>query len=555
MSNRTDGLSYPRCLPAGEAAVVFELGNTIDVDLNASVLALDRELADHPFEGFTEAIPTYRSLLVFYDPLETDFIRVSEYCLDLFQRAKRLELAPQRVKEVPTVYDGSDLDDVSHQTGLSRDEVIQQHSETEYLVYMVGFTPGFAYMGPTPDTLDLPRRSSPRTKVPSGSVAIAMGQTGIYPSPTPGGWSLLGRAEHRGLFDINADPPSFFVAGDRVRFVPVEELPPYAALTERTDETAGEPVFDVEEGGLLSTVQDQGRSELQRYGVPVAGAVDGKSLRIANRLIGNVPGAAGLECTVSGPRLRCLSSVIVAITGADLGAVVEREDLESWRPPLGSSFLLRKGNVLRFDGQHHGARAYVAVGGGIDVPVVLGSRSTYLTAALGGYHGRSLSAGDRLYRGPTEGLAQPGKRWPLRSDLDSEEPTIRFVWGPQEDYFTEDGKSKFVTSCYQVAPSSDRMGYRLEGPRLEHAQEQQIISDGMMLGGIQVPPNGLPIIMLADRGTTGGYPKIGTVIQSDIERLGQLLPGDTLRFKAVSIEEARNILRIAMDVELSTKPI
>ncbi len=555
MGKLPDALSYPRRLPAGEAAVVVELGNAIDPDLNARVRALDRELANHPFEGFTEAVPTYRSLLVFYEPLETDFDRVSEHCLALVRRASQLELAPQPVKEVPAVYDGEDLDDVSRQTGLSRDEVIRQHCETEYLVYMVGFTPGFAYMGLTPDALDIPRRSSPRTRVPAGSVAIAMAQTGIYPSPTPGGWSLLGRAEHRRLFDIDADPPSFFVAGDRVRFVPVAKLPPFAARAEPMHAATGEPVFEVEEGGLLSTVQDLGRSGLQRYGVPVAGAMDGPWLRIANRLTGNAPGAAGLECTVSGPRLRCLRPVVVAVTGADLGAVVERDDLGSWRPPLGSSFFLRTGNVLRFDGQRQGARAYIAVGGGIDVPVVAGSRSTYLTAALGGYRGRSLARGDRLYAGPTAGPAHPGKRWPEPSELDGEEPTIRFVWGPQDDYFTEDGKKTFVTSRYRVAPSSDRMGYRLEGPALEHAGAKEIISDGMMLGGIQVPPNGLPIVMLADRATTGGYPKIGTVIRVDIARLGQLLPGDALRFEAVNLEEARGILRRVTQAELSARPI
>lgn len=253
-----------RFLPAGECAVVIELGDAIDPALNARVLALDRALSARPFDGYSEAIPSYRSLLVFFDPMRASLESIREH-------VGRLVLADNggnggkgggerrpHIKRVPTVYDGEDLAEVARLIGLSSEEVVALHSGREYLVYMVGFTPGFAYMGTTEKRLALPRRSTPRTRVPAGSVAIAMGQTGIYPSPTPGGWHLLGRAEHRTLFDLSRDPPSFFLPGDRVRFEPVTSLP---ELSESKAWASGTSRRDVEvlDGGLFTTVQDQGR--------------------------------------------------------------------------------------------------------------------------------------------------------------------------------------------------------------------------------------------------------------------------------------------------------
>ncbi len=302
------------------------------------------------------------------------------------------------------------------------------------------------------------------------------------------------------------------------------------------------------DGGLFTTVQDLGRPLYQRYGVPVAGAVDGPALRAANLLVGNLRGAAGLECTVQGPTLRVTRPLVAAITGADLGAVVERSDLGRWRAPLGMSFFLRPGNIVRFEGRRSGARAYVAFAGGIDVPPVLGSRSTYVTGGFGGIEGRPLHAGDGFGIGSQESTRLAGRIWPraeAEGEIDLREKTasIRVVLGPQADHFAEAALVTFTSSTYRVAPSSDRMGYRLEGPMLQHLGPREIVSDGMMLGGIQVPPNGLPIVMLADRATMGGYPKIATVISSDLPILGQLIPGESVRFLAVSLDEARAAYR------------
>jgi KipI family sensor histidine kinase inhibitor len=535
-----------RFLPAGESALVVELGDAIDPELNARVLALDRALLERPFDGYIEAVPSYRSLLVFFDPVRATAEDIEEHVRGLGPEAERVERRPHRLREVPTVYDGEDLEEVASRIGATPEEVIRLHSDREYLVYMVGFTPGFAYMGKTDERLGLPRRSTPRTRVPAGSVGIAMGQTGIYPSATPGGWNLLGRAEHRELFDLDRDPPSYFVPGDRVRFVPVPSLPERPE-TRRPESHVAASALDVKDGGLLTTVQDLGRSGYQRYGVPVAGAADPRALRGANALVGNDPGAAGLECSVAGPCLVAMRPIVAAVTGGDLGAVVERSDLGRFAVPPWSSFLLRPGNVLRFEGGP-GARAYVAFGGGIDVPEVLGSRSTYLTAGFGGREGRALRAGDRLALLPQERPVSPGLRWPRENVSGNDGTTIRLVLGPQDDYFTEKGLETLGSSVFTVASASDRMGIRFEGPSLEQ-RGRDFVSDGIMLGGIQVPPNGLPILMIPDRATMGGYPKIATAALADLPLLAQLLPGDRVRFRIVSRDEARSAYLMQMDSE------
>lgn len=541
-------MSEVRILPAGEAAVTVEFGNAIDPALNARVRALDRALAGEPFPGFLESVPTYRSLLVLFDPLAADRSEIDRHLSRLAAASQPEELAGAPLKEVPTVYDGEDLEAVARKHGLGREDVVRLHSGTEVMVFMVGFSPGFAYMGLIPEEIATPRLPTPRTRVPAGTVGIAGRQTGIYPTPTPGGWNLIGRTSVQ-LFDFALDPPSFFQPGDRVRFVPVAELPP-PTLVESAAPSRGEPVIEVLEGGLLTTTQDLGRPGYQRYGVSVTGAMDPEALRAANLLVGNAPGAAGLELTVVGPTLRVLRTVMLSLCGADLGAVLERDDLGRWPVPLWMSFLARAGNVLSFSGRAAGCRAYLAVAGGFEVPTLLGSRSTYLSAGWGGYQGRALQPGDVLHRGEPAERSGAGRRWPqqLRSALPSQ-LTVRVVLGPQDDYFTPQALETFLSSEYEIAPSSDRMGCRLSGPALVHREAREIVSDGMFLGGIQVPPDGQPIVMLADRASTGGYPKIATVITADVSRLGQLMPGDKVRFRSVSLKEARAALAEARQAE------
>ena len=533
----------PRFLPVGDAALSVELGDAIDPALNARVRGLHRALRERPFPGFREAAPTYRSLLVLYDWRATRFAEAVTALQSLLDAAPAEERAG-RLVQVPTRYggdDGPDLADLARARGLSEAEVVATHSSREYTAFMLGFIGGFAYLGTLPAALEVPRRPTPRVRVPAGSVGVAGRQTGIYPMALPGGWNLIGRTSLR-LFDPLADPPSLIQAGDRVRFVPVDELPPPAPPSVAV--VRGSPALEVLEGGLLTTVQDQGRSGWRHAGVSGSGALDAPALGAANRLAGNPAGAAALECTIAGPRLRFLATTRFAITGSDLSAVLHRDDLGAWPVPLGARVLARGGNVLAFGDRRSGCRAYVAFAGGIDVPPVLGSRSTDLAGGFGGVEGRALRAGDRIALGPPIAPAAGGEPSLGERETDhatrTEDVTVRVVLGPQDDHFTPEALGVFLGERYTLGPESDRVGCRLRGPRLAHRGTAEIVADGMAPGCVQVPPDGQPIVMMAGGPTTGGYPKIATVVSADLGALAQLLPGEgRVRFRAVTIEEAQ----------------
>jgi KipI family sensor histidine kinase inhibitor len=463
------------------------------------------------------------------------FSRVAKALLSVASSAAPA-LPPGRLHHIPVVYggeNGPDLASVAGEHGLSESDVVRLHSEREYTAFMLGFTPGFPYLGMLPDALECPRRATPRVRVPAGSVAVAARQTGIYPSASPGGWHVLGRTSVR-LFDPFRDEPALVAPGDRVRFVPVEDLPPPEPPVAAAP-LAGSAVVEVLEAGVLTTVQDGGRTGHRRVGVSGAGPLDAVAHAAANRAVGNAAGAAALECTVVGPALAFLAPLRFAVAGADLGAVLERADLGSWPVPLAAGVLARPGNVLRFTGTRRGARAYVALQGGIDVPVVLGSRATDVASGFGGFAGRALVASDRL------AVRAPRGREPSREprpDLPARSVTLRVVLGPQADHFDARGLDSFREGTWRVSATSDRVGCRLEGEALRHAGPSEILSDGMVPGSIQVPPDGRPIVMMADGPTTGGYPKIATVVSADLPLLAQLVPGEgEVRFEAVRVED------------------
>ncbi len=293
--------------------------------------------------------------------------------------------------------------------------------------------------------------------------------------------------------------------------------------------------------GLLTTVQDRGRFGCQQYGVPVSGAVDDLALRVANLLVGNPETAAGLEMTVAGPRLRIVQDVVLALTGAEFMA-----ELDGQPVPWYESFHANRGQELNLRGCRRGVRGYLAVGGGIDVPTVLGSRSTCLAAHFGGFQGRALAVGDRLPviprpGAPEEWTGRSAPRW-LRPEYPPTAP-LRVVLGPQDAAFTEEGVRVFLESTYRVTPRADRMGCRLDGPPIAHRGSADIISDWVPMGGVQVPGDGKPIVLLADRQTTGGYPKIATVIGPDIRVMAQRRPGEAVCFRAISAPDAQQAAR------------
>jgi antagonist of KipI len=300
--------------------------------------------------------------------------------------------------------------------------------------------------------------------------------------------------------------------------------------------------LEVLEGGLLTTVQDLGRYGYERFGIPVAGAMDPFALRAANALVGNAWDQAALEITITGPVLRARQSCLIAVTGGNLTPRLNGREI-----PLWTAIFVRRGGIIDFGGRKSGCRAYLAVAGGFDVPPVMGSRSTYLRGSFGGFKGRALQQSDVLPVGSSRvhlpslaGACLPAEGLPPYSD----ELEVQVIFGPQDDYFTEEGLATFLSGEYQVSLTADRMGYRLQGPVIAHKETADIISDGIALGTVQVPADGQPIIMMADRQTTGGYTKIAAVVSADMPLLAQCLPGKSrIRFKASTVEEAQERYR------------
>ncbi len=299
--------------------------------------------------------------------------------------------------------------------------------------------------------------------------------------------------------------------------------------------------------GLQTTVQDRGRWGLQSMGVPVAGAMDPRSLRIANALVSNDPAMATLEVALTGPELEFEDTRIVAVSGAAFDLWVDDAPA-----PMTRAFEVAGGSRLRFGVRRLGARAYVAVAGGVDLPSVWSSRSTHLAARMGGLEGRALIAGDRLPLGEARGLRPkpPVTGVSAASGFSSEDlraggrastpgpVRVRVLPGPQHERFAAGALEALQSAPYIVGAESDRMGYRLQGPPLSHARGVDIISDATPLGVLQVPASGQPILLMADRQTTGGYPKIATVISADIPLAAQLAPGDSIAFAVCTRAEA-----------------
>jgi len=299
--------------------------------------------------------------------------------------------------------------------------------------------------------------------------------------------------------------------------------------------------ININKPGLLTLIQDSGRYGYQQYGVPVSGVMDRFSYKIANLLVSNKEDEAVLEVTILGPEIEFLDDSLIAITGGDLSPDINGEPILMWE-----SIYVKKGDILSFKRPKTGCRSYISFYDGINVKKVMGSRSTYVKAKIGGLNGTALKTGDVLNIG---NLKKDKMSISYKKVQDkyipkyNREIEVRVILGPQEDYFTSQGIEKFLNTPYKVTNECDRMGYRLEGEVIKHTNGADIISDGINFGAIQVPSHGNPIIMMADRQTAGGYTKIANVISVDLCKVAQSKPGDTIKFKKVTVQQAQKLLR------------
>lgn len=289
--------------------------------------------------------------------------------------------------------------------------------------------------------------------------------------------------------------------------------------------------------GLLSTVQDGGRFGYMSRGFSPSGAMDGYSMKLANLLVGNDRSDGVIEMTLLGASLRFDCTSVIAVTGADMEPEINGQPIKSY-----TAVQVNDGDTLTFKAAKSGLRSYLAVAGGFDLPYVMGSMSTNLKCAIGGVEGRRLKAGDEIPLRRSVPLSAIGRR-SVTPENEFTDCTVRMVLGPQDDHFTDSGIETFLSAEYTVSDKSDRMGVRLEGEKIENKNGVDIISDGIVTGSVQIPASGTPIIMMADRQTTGGYAKIATVITADLKKAAQAKPGSKLRFQAVSEKQAVAILR------------
>lgn len=592
-----------RILPAGDRALLVELSG-----LRAALGFFDA-VSEAGLWGVLEAVPAARTVLVRFDPLLTE-------AAELTDRLATLTISPSRVargREVTIAvrYDGDDLAEVAGLLGVSERTVIEAHTSTPYRVAFGGFAPGFAYLSGGHPLLDVPRRQSPRTRIPAGAVALAGAFSAVYPRESPGGWQLIGHTD-AALWNLDRRPPALLQPGDRVRFVeissdepspvehvgttspvdhvgtaplvkpvqtntsepplvepvetspvelvqatppvePVQSTPPDAASpvesVQATPPDAASQVEPVEttqavelarttppsepappsviilSPGAQALLQDEGRAGLAALGVPSSGALDRFALHQANLLVGNPSDAAVIEFAWGGA-VSASGDLVVAVSGerAEVEVVhldhVARHD---WPAPV----LLHDGDTLRIV-PRAGARSYLAVRGGFAVPPVLGSRSTDVLSGLGP---TPLATGARLLVGSPAGLPAVGDPEPWPERLDGAEVRLPVLLGPRDDWFTGEAIGRLFGQSWTVSPHSNRVGLRLLGEHsLTRRTPDELPSEGLVAGAIQVPLSGQPVVFLADHPVTGGYPVIAVLRHSALDLAGQLAPGQRVRF-------------------------
>ena len=507
--------------PVGDAAVYVRIEGGTAAETLRRVRAAAEAVHAAGMPAVTEVVASPGRVTVAYNTLSIDNLdRFRDRVAALVAAAGGAAGGAGATHEIAVAYDGPDLDEVCSRHGISPERLIASHTEPDYLVEAIGFLPGFGYLAGLPVNLATPRRSTPRRLVPAGSVGIGGGQTGVYPFASPGGWNLVGRSNAR-LFDVARPRPALFEVGDRVRFV-ATDLPVVAEVPQYSPAVARHPAaITVVEPGLFTTVQDLGRPGQRAAGVPLSGAADPVSLRLANLLVGNPEGAAAIECTLVGPTLRFEQDSLVALVGGDFPGL-----------PGGVATRVPAGTVITLGHATTGCRGYLAVAGEIEVEPVLGSRSTLVAAGLGGFAGRPLRAGDGLALGERgEFRVRQFPRIPQPGRL----PGLRIIPGEQAEAMGRHAWSR----AFRTSSRSDRMGVRLEGEPLPGAGAfAGIASVAVFPGTVQVPPDGQPIVLVADGQTIGGYPVLGQVIRADLPLAAQLRPGDEVRFEPVTLAEA-----------------
>lgn len=584
-TTRTDRSPSPEAGPTPELRWAGTHAFLLDCGELAHVMRWHAHLTAHPFAGQTDVIAAARTVLVTFTDARSARKAASGVAT---ARPQENREAGGKTVEIPVVYDGADLAEVARLTGVSEQGVVDTHTGTQWTAAFGGFAPGFAYLSAPGNPLDVPRRDTPRTAVPAGSVALAGVFSAIYPQRSPGGWQLIGRTDAV-LWDTHRDSPALIRPGDTVRYRAVRELvtladdaapdphgdpqlpgdsaPAVQSGGDPGQDTAGpgcdtsgrehadglEPIsaadgsladdgghaLVVENPGMQSLVQDLGRPGLGDLGVVASGAADCASAMQANRIVGNAGSDAVLEVTMGGLRLTARDHHVLALTGAPVGARVTGGETER-SAPFCAPFALYDGEQLTLDTPSAGLRSYLAVSGGLDTAPVLGSRATDVMSGIGP---APLTAGDVLpvRPAPTGRAVGHAEEPAVRLPAPHETTVLRVVPGPREDWFTPASRAALAERTWRVSSDSNRVGVRFETPQdggLERGRDGELASEGVVTGSLQVPHSGVPVLFLADHPVTGGYPVIGVVVPEDLPLAAQLLPGSEVRLHPVPLPPA-----------------
>jgi KipI family sensor histidine kinase inhibitor len=526
--------------PLGQSTLLITLRQRIDSTISDRVFQIEALINESVSDLVEFTIPAYCSLAVGFDSQQTDHQSL----------ARRLTRLMNELGDTPMIFRstdwlipvcycdqcGPDLAEVANRSKLTIDELIRRHSQVEYRSYMLGFLPGFAYLGNVDASIAAPRKSTPRLRVPAGSVGLADQQTGIYPFESPGGWQVIGRTPDR-MTASNQEQFFRVAPGDCVQFRPIDhaeferlsassvDATPNASSLLRLRPEEAPSVMEFLRSGFQTTIQDLGRTRFRRFGVPVAGAMDRIAAANANRLLGLPDHAAVLEYALVGPDIRFHSRCQIALTGARFQPFLNGSTTE-----MGQVMDIAAGDYLQVGTADQGCRGYLAINGKISASRWLQSSSASAVNEVEWTPGATIQAGDTL-------TFEPPTARPSRPMLPSFEitgaPTIRLLPGPEYDWLDDRQKATLTQSTLTVASEANRMGYRIS-ESLGAIAKSSLISSPVVPGTVQLPSDGRPIVLMRDGQTTGGYPRIAVVLDYDLNRLAQVRPGNPVRFRMVS---------------------
>jgi len=556
----------------GDSALTIELGYTINENINHRVLAIAYYMRDLEIVGVLDIMSAYASVSVIYDICEIrkNYTSATRYLTEQIKLAilncDFTVTSQIKVVEIPICYDvslGIDLIEMSLEKKMSITDIIAAHTSKLYRVYLIGFLPGFPYMGIVDESIATPRKKSPRTKIEAGNVGIADAQTGIYPSDSPGGWNIIGKTPLK-MFDAKKEYPVFLQPGDDVQFkqISLEQFRELKEESEKTNEklelsqpSPSTSILSVIKSGTADSIQDLGRFGFQHLGINPTGVMDRIAAQTANFLVGNVADEAVLECHFPACSIVFHKSILIAISGGDFTPTLDEKEIK-----LNTPIYVQRGATLNFKKWKNGARTYIAVKNGFEIEKWLGSYSTNLKANAGGFNGRNLKKDDQIKVKSDShdvGLKMKSEKqddsffnfhfsiFPWHVEIDNlyafEE--IEILVGNDFETLTDGSQQKLFSNEFLITMRSDKMGYRLlSDPLIMKNENRSLLSSGVTLGTMQLLPTGQIIILMSDHQTTGGYPKIGHVASASFAALAQTPINKKIRFKLINIEEAEEKL-------------